>query len=68
MRILSILITLLIIGYAMSLYLESNSLNSSDPEKVKNQPKEYIDQAKQATDDLRKNLQEQQQKLEEQTN
>ena len=68
MRFLSILITLAIIGYAISIYLDSDDLKSSDPEKVMSKPKEFIDHARQATDQMNENLKKQKKSLEDQLN
>lgn len=63
MRFLSIIITLAIIGYAISIYIDSGNLQSADPEKIKSKPKEFIDHANQAADQFNESLKKQKKKL-----
>lgn len=63
MRFLSLLITLAIIGYAMSIYIDSGNLTSADPEHIKSKPKEFIDHTSQAVDELNKSMQRQKKQL-----
>jgi len=63
MRFLSILITLAIIGYAMSIYIDSGNLQSADPNKVMSKPKEFIDHTSETVDLLNKKLQEQKKRM-----
>lgn len=63
MRFLSLLITLSIIGYAISVYLDSGDLTSADPDKVMSKPKEFIDHAQQAADQINSQMQRHKDKL-----
>ncbi len=63
MRFLSILITLAIIGYAMSIYIDSGNLKSAAPNKAMSKPKEFIDHANQTVDMLNEKLQKQKKKM-----
>jgi len=63
MRFLSILITLAIIGYAMSIYIDSGNLKSADPDKVMSKPKEFIDRSTQAVDMLNEKLKKQKERM-----
>ena len=52
MRLLGILISLAIIGYTASLYLNSEHSVTSTSELKKSDAKEYIDQTKHAADEM----------------
>jgi hypothetical protein len=56
MRFLSILITLSIIGYAISIYIKPGALHESDPDKAMSKPKEFIDHSSQAVDQINESL------------
>jgi len=57
MKLIGLLISLAIIGYAMSVYLSSSSLTSASPDGSQSTPKEYIDQTKQSVDAINQALQ-----------
>lgn len=57
MKFLGILISLAIIGYAITVYLDSSSLTNGSPEGIQSKPKDYIDQAKETTDAMSETLQ-----------
>ena len=63
MKFLSLIITLAIIGYAMSLYIDSGNLKSADPEKAMSKPKEFIDHSRQAVDQLNESLKKQKESM-----
>lgn len=63
MKFIGILISLAIIGYAISIYLDSPSLTSSSPDGTQSKPKDYIDQARESTDAINQSLQQGKERL-----
>ena len=63
MKFLGLLISLAIIGYAMTVYLDSSRLTTASPDGSASTPKEYIDQAKQAADIMNQSLQKDKERL-----
>ena len=68
MRFLSLLISLAIIGYTASIYLNSGDLQSSVPDKTITKPKQYIDHARQATDQINETMKKQKKAIDDQIN
>ena len=68
MRLLGILISLAIIGYTASLYLNSEHSVTSTSELKKSDAKEYIDQTKHAADEMNNALNQHKKALQKQLN
>lgn len=56
MKFIGILISLAIIGYAITVYMGSSSLTTASPDGTQSTPKDYIDSAKQSTDAMNEAL------------
>ena len=63
MKLIGLLISLAIIGYAMSVYLNSSSLTSASPDGSVSKPKDYLDQAQQSVDAINQSLQKDKERL-----
>lgn len=57
MKFIGLLISLALVGYAMSVYLDSSSLTSASPDGSLSTPKDYIDATKQSVDAVNQALQ-----------
>ncbi len=63
MKLIGLLISLAIIGYAMSIYMSSSSLTTASPDGSQSRPKDYLDDAQKSADVMKKSLQEQQERM-----
>jgi hypothetical protein len=57
MKFIGLLISLAILGYAMSTYLGSSDLTTASPDGSQSRPKDYIDQAKRSAEAMSQSLQ-----------
>ena len=57
MKLIGLLISLAIVGYAMSTYLSSSSLTSASPDGSVSKPKDYLDQTQKSVDAINQSLQ-----------
>ena len=65
MRLISLLLSLVILGYVISIYLDSSVESSDDGERYISRPQQAIEQAEDTTNQLNQVLKNQQQKLKE---
>lgn len=65
MRLIGLLLSLAILGYVASIYLDSSVESSDDRERYSSRPQQTIEQAEDATNQLNQVLENQQQKLKE---
>jgi len=63
MRYISLLLALVILGYAIKLYLDSSSMSTSNEEAVTTHPQQTLQRAEQSADQINQVLQDQQQRL-----
>jgi hypothetical protein len=63
MKLLGLLITLAIIGYAMSTYMGSSGLNTVSPDGSQSKPKDYIDKTRQSVDTINQSLKKDKERL-----
>lgn len=57
MKLIGLLLSLVILGYTMSIYLSSSGLTTASPDGSQSTPKDYIDQTKQSVDAINQALQ-----------
>jgi len=63
MRYISLLLTLVILGYVINLYLNSSSMTKEDGNVTTSHPQQTLEKAEQTADQLNQVLQDQQQRL-----
>ena len=63
MKFIGLIISLAIIGYAISIYLDKPGLTTASPDGAQSKPKDYIDQARQSTDAINQSLQQGKERL-----
>jgi hypothetical protein len=63
MRYISLLLTLVILGYVIKLYLDSSSISAMDDNATTSHPQQTIERTEQTVDQLNQVLQDQQQRL-----
>jgi len=65
MRLISLVLSLVVLGYVISIYLDSSVEPSDDRERYSSRPQQTIEQAEDAAKQLNQALENQQQKLQE---
>jgi uncharacterized membrane protein YraQ (UPF0718 family) len=63
MRYISLLLALVILGYAIKLYLDSSSISTTDEEMVTTHPQQTLERVEQSVDHINRVLQDQEQRL-----
>ena len=63
MRLISLLLALVILGYVIKLYLGSSSVTATDDNTATSHPQQNLERAEQTADQLNQVLQDQQQRL-----
>ncbi len=63
MKLIGLLVSLAILGYAASIYLKSSKLSTASPDGSQSRPKDYLDDAQKSADAMKKSLQEQQERM-----
>jgi hypothetical protein len=63
MRFISLLLTLVILGYVIKLYLDSSSISATDEQTVTTHPQQTLERAEQSVDHINRVMQDQEQRL-----
>ncbi|MDX1823217.1 MAG: hypothetical protein R3354_00785 [Thiohalomonadales bacterium] len=63
MRYISLLLTLVILGYVIKVYLDSSSISATDEQAVTTHPQQTLERAEQSVDHINRVIQDQEQRL-----